>query len=102
MSGCVPCPVDGCDAMLEASTKVYIDIDAVNFDGERCVIEAMSFSTLNDHYEGVPLNVESEFTLSCTEGHHVDDWSLGDGVRASLGAQPIGCAPRTLGTRGGM
>ena len=96
-----PCPVPGCCGTLEASTRIYLDIGAATTNADGSVtLETLTFSHLNDHLDGVPCNVESELTVSCTEGHEID-YQLGDGVRARLAPQPIGGAPRTLGRRGG-
>lgn len=98
----IPCPKKGCEGTIEASSKIYLDVtDAAFNEAGDLVIEEFDFSHVNDHYKGVPCNVEGELYVACTEGHEVAV-RFGERFRSNLGAQPIGDAERTLGERGGM
>lgn len=94
------CPHPGCEGVLEASTRVYLDVVAAHLDGETVVLDDLEFSHLNDQLDGQPCNVEGEFDLTCDGDGHQFTWALGEGLRARLGVQPIGNAERQLGTRG--
>lgn len=94
------CPVKDCEGHIEARTGVYLEVGGT-FDGDEFVIERLEFSALNDEIDGHPLDLEAGFTVSCSEGHHFTE-RLSPEVRARVGLQPIGNAPRTLGKRGGL
>lgn len=101
----IPCPEDGCDGKIEASTKVFMDIDEGTLGSDGVLtIEAMSFSHLNDHFDGQPCNLESEFNVSCSDcGRNFDWYTSADPKMADrIGPQPIGNAARTVGKRGGL
>src|SRR4051812_47789147 len=101
----VNCPEDGCDGHIEASTKVYLDIDEATIAPDGVVtIEAMSFSHLNDHFEGQACNLEGEFNVSCSDCGREFDWYTSEDPKMAdrIGVQPIGDAPRTTGQRGGL
>lgn len=96
------CPHQDCDGDVEASTRVYLDVEQADVeDAGALTLQDVQFSHLNDHLDGMPCNVESELEVSCTEGH-VLEAHLGDELRARIGAQPVGNSPRTLGVRGGL
>lgn len=97
------CPKDGCDGTLEATAAVFFDVNAATVMGQNgeVLIEDLTFAHLNDELDGHPCTLESEFSLSCTEGHGFVPW-FGEALRQRMGLQPIGNADRTLGTRGGL
>lgn len=66
----VPCPVDGCPGVIEASGKVYFDVTALSEDGED--VADMEFSSLNDAYDGHPVALEAEINFYCSEDHALD------------------------------
>lgn len=95
---CPVCP----NGVLEATTKVYLDVDAhLNENGD-VIIDGFAVSHLNDMLDGMPVNVEAELHISCSEcGHDFDDAEFSIPLKNRIGLQPIGDAPRTLGRRGG-
>lgn len=98
-----------CIGELEASSRIFLDVEAVPVDENEddrgfysIVLTSITPSRLNDHYDGFPCNLESEFTVSCAECGHEYAADLNADVRAKMGLQPIGDAERTLGLpRGG-
>lgn len=95
------CPKKKCKGELEASAAVFLDVkDAEVKDDGTVVLRDIGFSHLNDELDGKPIDLEN-FQLTCTRGHVFTD-ELAPELRARVGLQPVGSAPRTLGTRGGM
>ena len=62
----LPCPDPNCEGIIEASSKVYVDVTEAHFDGNSVVISDMEFSPLNDTYKGIPFNVEGELFVGCS------------------------------------
>lgn len=94
------CPHDDCNGTLEASSHLYLIVeDAEVKDDGTVVLRDVGFSHVNDELDGIPINLE-EFSLTCSEGHEFVE-ELAPELRARVGLQPVGNAPRTLGTRGG-
>lgn len=93
-----------CEGRLEIRTSVMLDADSgtIKEDGT-VVLDDITFSHLNDHLDGHPLDLEADFELTCAEcGHHYEQ-EFSDGLMQRVGLQPIGNAERTLGLpRGGM
>jgi hypothetical protein len=89
--------------MFEASTTVYLDLDKFHItDDGTVVIDYMSPSHVNDQFDGVSLDLEANFTVTCAScGEHFA-YDFSDAARSHIGLQPIGDAPRTLGERGGL
>ena len=73
----VPCPVEGCDGVIEASGKVYFDVTALSADGED--VADMEFSPLNDSYDGHPVAMEAELRFYCSNDHELDDYGVTGG-----------------------
>lgn len=97
----ITCPIEGCTGTIEASTRVYLDVNAARvLDVGRVELNDLSFASLNDWLDGSACNFEGEFTVSCTDGHEFD-WRIGDELNARLSPQPIGDAPRETGKRAG-
>lgn len=65
-----PCPVEGCDGVIEATAKVYFDVTALTEDGED--VANMEFATLNDAYDGHPCALEGELRFYCSNDHELE------------------------------
>ena len=65
-----PCPVEGCNGVVEASAKVYFDVTRLSADGEE--VADMEFSGLNDTYDGHPCALEAELSFYCSNDHELD------------------------------
>lgn len=80
---------------IEATTKVYLDIET-----EAPKDEAIEEVVVTDMR--VPLNLESELTVSCADCGTELIAVLADDLMQRVGPQPVGNAERTFGQRGGM
>lgn len=97
----IKCPGKECNGIIEASTKIYLDVnDAVFNDEGVLIIEEVEFSHLNDEYKSIPCNVESEMSVSCTDCGNEVEWMIGASFKEALAPQPVGNAARQLGVRG--
>lgn len=98
----ITCPECG-EGTVEASTTIYLEIDKarVHEDGKIEIIE-LSYYQGNDYVNGMPLNMEAEFTMSCDNCGKELDWDMSFEFRNNkLAPQPIGGANRHVGARGG-
>lgn len=96
------CPKDDCNGRLEATSRIFLDVTDATVreeDGE-LTLHGLEFSHLNDHFDGLPCNLEAEFEVQCDHGHEFVGY-FDDALRWRTGLQPIGNAERTLGERGG-
>jgi hypothetical protein len=100
----IPCPEKDCKGKIEASTRVFLDVVAGTFDKGELTIEDMQFSHNNDHLDGIPCNLESEFHIACDHCGYEPMWYMSADPKMAdrIGVQPIGNAPRTTGVRGGL
>lgn len=98
----IPCPEKDCGGRIEASTNVYLDIVAGTLDDEDALtIEDMQFSHLNDHFDGLPCNLEGDFYVNCSDCGRRFNFYTAPSMADRIALQPIGNAPRTAGRRGG-
>lgn len=98
----IPCPEEDCSGHIEAFTRVYLDIEAGTLDDEGALtIEDMQFSHLNDHFDGLPCNLEGEFEVCCSDCGREFNFYTAPSMADRIAPQPIGNAPRTTGRRGG-
>jgi hypothetical protein len=98
------CAKKGCKGQLEARCTLYLDVldvDVVDQDDGMILLKDIAFSRLNDQLDGHWINVE-DMVLSCDRCGREHDYRIAESVMARVGLQPIGDAPRTLGTRGGL
>jgi hypothetical protein len=98
-----PRPKMQCQGTIEASTKIYLDVEAHNITPSGAVIISdLTPSRLNDHYDGMPLNVESELYVSCSDCGAEYEVEFAQSATLKMGLQPIGDAERVTGLpRGG-
>lgn len=98
-----------CNGTLEASSIVWLDIadgDIIrNRDdsGYTVRVKEVEPSHVNDTYDGMSLDLESRFLVSCAECGHEYEHDFSTEFMAKVGLQPIGNAARVVGgPRGGL
>jgi hypothetical protein len=98
-----PLETEQCPGHIEGHTRIFLDIEAepTDIEGYDIKLTKIAPSHLNDEVDGIPLNLEAELVISCSECGYEYSADLGPSIREVMGLQPIGDAERTLGVRGG-